>query len=127
MLQIFLIALGGSVGSVLRYLMAGWGQRLSSGTFPFGTLLVNVLGCLLIGFLNALFNGPYLIRQEYRLALTVGVLGGFTTFSAFGWESFSLANDGQYFRAILNILLSITLGLVAVWLGYRLSQRWFGL
>lgn len=127
MLQIFLIALGGSVGSVLRYLLAGWGQRLTGGTFPLGTLIVNVLGCLVIGFLNALFNGPLMIRQEYRLALTIGVLGGFTTFSAFGWESFSLANDGQYFRAILNILLSITLGLVAVWLGYRLSQRWFGL
>jgi fluoride exporter len=126
MTRILLIAAGGGLGSVLRYLVAGWGQRLSNGSFPLGTLLVNVIGCLAIGFLNTAFSGPILIRQEYRIALTIGVLGGFTTFSAFGWETFSLAGDGQTVRALANVLLSIGLGLVAVWIGCRLAEKWFG-
>ncbi len=124
---IALITLGGGLGSVLRYLVAGWGQKLTAGTFPVGTLLVNVIGCLLIGFLNAAFNGPIPIRQEYRIALIIGILGGFTTFSAFGWETVSLANEGQHLRAALNIILSVTLGLVGVWIGVRLAQRCFGI
>jgi len=121
-----LIATGGAFGSVLRYAMQGWVQRAASGGFPLGTLAVNVLGCLLIGFLSAAFTGPLLIRQEYRLGIIVGILGGFTTFSAFGWETFSLANDREYFLAALNIVLSCGLGLVAVWIGYRAAEYWFG-
>jgi fluoride exporter len=126
MVKILLIAVGGGVGSVLRYWVQGLGQKLVEGSFPLGTLIVNVIGCLAIGFLNYAFSGPLLIRQEYRIALTVGVLGGFTTFSAFGWETFSLANDGQGLRAVLNLLLSVTLGFLAVLVGYRLAEKWFG-
>lgn len=126
MMKVLLIAGGGGIGSVLRYLVAGWGQRLSNGSFPAGTLMVNVIGCFAIGFLMALFTGPYLIREEYRLAIIVGVLGGFTTFSAFGWETFSLANANQGWRAVMNLLLSNTLGLSAVWIGYRLAQKTYG-
>jgi len=126
MTKIMLIALGGGAGSVLRYLIAGWGQRLASETFPFGTLLVNVLGCLLIGFLYAAFAGPWLVREEYRLALLVGVLGGFTTFSTFGYETFTLANDGQWGLVLFNVGLSVTLGLAAVGLGYRLAEKMLG-
>jgi CrcB protein len=107
-------------------MVSGWGQKLTAGTFPVGTLLVNVIGCLLIGFLNATFNGPIPIRPEYRIALIVGILGGFTTFSAFGWETVSLANEGQSLRAALNVVLSVVLGLVAVWIGVRLAERCFG-
>src|SRR5512140_63025 len=126
MIHYVLVALGGGLGSVLRYMVAGWGQKLAPGAFPLGTLVVNIIGCLLIGFLNAAFSGPIPIRQEYRTALIIGILGGFTTFSAFGWETFSLANDGEHFRAALNILLSVGLGLVAVWIGSRLAERLFG-
>jgi fluoride exporter len=126
MYRLALIAAGSALGGVLRYLMQGWGQALTAGAFPIGTLLVNVLGCFLIGFLNAAFTGPRLIREEYRIALTVGILGGFTTFSAFGWETFALANDGQGVRALFNLLLSVTLGLAAVWGGYRLAEAWLG-
>jgi len=89
-------------------------------------MLVNIIGCLLIGFLNKAFTGVLLVREEYRLALTVGMLGGFTTFSTFGWETFSLLNDKQYAHAAANVLLSVALGLAAVWLGYRLAERWLG-
>jgi CrcB protein len=126
MFKLGLIAVGSAFGGVLRYAVQGWGQRLIEGAFPLGTLMVNVIGCFLIGFLNAAFTGPLLIREEYRIALTVGVLGGFTTFSAFGWETFSLANDGQGIRSLANLLLSVTLGMTAVWGGYRMAERWFG-
>ncbi len=127
MVRILLIAAGGGLGSVLRYLIAGWGQRLTAGSFPVGTLIVNVAGCLVIGFLNAMFNGPLLIRQDYRMALTIGLLGGFTTFSAFAWETYSLGNDGQGLSALINVLLSVTLGLGAAWIGCRLAEKWFGI
>ena len=121
-----LIAAGGALGSMMRYALQGWVQRATNETFPTGTLAVNVLGCLAIGLLAALFAGPFLIREEYRIGLTVGVLGGFTTFSAFGLETFLLAGDGQWRNALLNIVLSCALGFLAVWVGYRLGERWFG-
>jgi len=124
--RLFLVAVGGGAGSILRYLMAGWAQNASNALFPIGTLLVNVLGCLAIGVLGGAFAGPVLIREEYRIALLVGLLGGFTTFSTFGLETVSLLSDGQADRAVLNVVLSNGLGLVAVWLGYRLAQRWVG-
>ena len=126
MLQIALIALGGAAGSVARYLMAGGVQRLAGGVFPWGTMSVNVLGCLAIGFLNQAFSGPVWIRPEYRLALTIGVLGGFTTFSTFGWETFALLNDRQFPAAAGNVLASVAVGLFAVWLGARLAEKAFG-
>ena len=127
MTRYLLIAFGGGIGSLLRYMLAGWGQKLTAGTFPVGTLLVNVLGCLFLGFLNAAFSGPIPIKPEYRIAITIGLLGGFTTFSTFGWETFSLANDGQFLQSAMNLLLSVTLGLAAVWIGIRLAERLFGI
>jgi CrcB protein len=70
--------------------------------------------------------GPQLIREEYRIGLTVGVLGGYSTFSTFGLESFNLANEGDFRLALLNMVISCALGFAAVWLGYRISERWFG-
>jgi CrcB protein len=121
-----MIAGGGAFGSILRYAVQGWVQRLTGGIFPAGTMVVNVVGCLFIGFLAAALGGPILIREEYRIGLTVGILGGFTTFSAFGLETFHLTNDGQMRLAALNVAVSCGLGFVAVWLGYRVAERWFG-
>lgn len=121
-----LIAAGGALGSVCRYALQGWVQRATESSFPIGTLAVNVLGCALIGFFMAAFTGPVVIRQEYRLGLVVGILGGFTTFSTFGWETFLLGNDAQFVPAALNVLLSCSLGLLAVWVGYRAAEFWFG-
>ena len=117
------IALGGAVGSVLRFLVSSGCQRLSGGAFPVGTLTVNLVGCLLIGFLGALLSGPLLVREEYRLGLLVGLLGGFTTFSGFGWETLALLNDGEWGRAALNLVAANLLGLAGVWGGYRLAQQ----
>lgn len=126
MFKITLIFVGSGLGGVARYTLAGFVQRLGNGRFPIGTLAVNVLGCLLIGFLTSAFLGRILIREEYRIALTVGILGGFTTFSTFGMETFALLNDGQFTRAAANIVLSVGAGLGAVWFGYRTAEWWLG-
>lgn len=124
--KVILIFLGSGLGGVFRYALAGWTQRLANAAFPIGTLVVNVLGCLLIGFLSAAFAGRWLIREEYRIALMIGILGGFTTFSALGMETFAFLNDGQYGLAALNVALSVAAGLFAVWAGYRLAENWLG-
>lgn len=118
--------MAGGVGSVARYLLGGWIQRAFPATFPLGTLTINLGGCLFIGFLTATLTGRLLIREEYRVAVTIGLLGGFTTFSTFGIETFLLLNDGQFAKASLNVLASVVGGLFAVWVGYRSAEYWFG-
>lgn len=125
--KLLYIALGGGVGSVLRYLLSGWGQRAVGGErFPVGTLAVNVLGCLAMGVLGARF-ALHRGREEWRLLLLVGLLGGFTTFSSFAFETLALADDGARGRAFTNVLLTNALCLLAVWAGYRAAQRWYGI
>ncbi|MCC7407642.1 MAG: fluoride efflux transporter CrcB [Phycisphaeraceae bacterium] len=125
-LRLLLIFVGGGFGSMLRYLLSGWTQHLAGVSFPLGTLAVNVIGCIAIGFLATLFTGPYLVREEVRLALLVGVLGGLTTFSSFSWETLTLAQQGQWTLAGLNVLLSNGLGLIGVWAGAKASLALFG-
>ena len=126
MFQLLLIFLAGGCGCLLRYGVAGWVQRSSGGTFPFGTMTVNILGCILIGFLATLFTGPFLVREEYRLAIFIGLLGGFTTFSSFGFEAVTLLNDGQLFYATMYVLGSNLFGLLAAWGGMRLAAAIYG-
>ena len=122
---LLLVFIGGGCGSVLRFLVSGWMRPLGE-TFPWGTLTVNVVGSMLIGLLMPLLSGPLLVRPEYRLAVLVGLLGGFTTFSSYSLETLSLMQDGQWRLAGMNIVLSNTLGLAAAWLGMRLSILWYG-
>jgi len=126
MLKVFFIFIGSGTGGVLRYAVSGWSQRLANGSFPLGTLVVNITGCLIIGFVTAALSGRFLMREEYRVAILVGVLGGYTTFSTFGLETFALLNDGQAWRAFVNVASSILLGVFSVWLGYRLAESWLG-
>ncbi|MDJ0848285.1 MAG: fluoride efflux transporter CrcB [Myxococcota bacterium] len=126
MTKLLLIAVGGSFGAVLRYLVAGWGQRLTSGSFPLGTLLVNLAGCLLMGFLVGVLTGPLIVREEYRLALLVGFIGSFTTFSTFGYETLALLHDREWGGAALNVVASNVVGIGAVLAGLRLAERWQG-
>lgn len=129
MTKYLLIALGGALGSVLRYAVHGAVQRWAGGPFPSGTLAVNVLGCLVIGALAAAFAGsaPIVpIREDYRLGLMIGVVGGFTTFSTFGMETFDLVNEKRMLLALANVTLSVGLGFAAVWIGYRTAERWLG-
>ena len=116
---LFLIGTGGFICSILRYLVSGYAQQLSKSIqFPFGTLAVNILGCALVGFLAELADQRGVITGETRAFLIVGILGGFTTFSAFGNETMNLLRDGELWLACGNIVGHTILGLGAVWLGY---------
>jgi len=116
---LFLIGTGGFIGSIFRYLLSGWVQQLSKSVqLPFGTLAVNIVGCALIGFLAQLADQRGVVSEETRVFLMVGILGGFTTFSAFGIETMNLLRDGQLWLAGGNIVGHTVMGLLAVWLGY---------
>lgn len=91
-----------------------------------GTLVVNVVGCIGIGLFGTLFTGPIMVREEVRFAVLVGFLGGFTTFSTFGFETYALLADGDWWRAAANITVQNTLGLAAVFCGYRIAVLWQG-
>lgn len=121
MTRFLLIAAFGGLGSVLRYALSGLVQRSTTGPFPWGVLAVNVLGCFVAGVLAAMFAGRWSDREDLRLAVMVGLLGGFTTFSAFGVDSVELLRTGRTAYAAMNVTLSISLGLAGVWAGWRLA------
>ena len=115
---------GGFIGSALRYAVGGFVARLRSGwSFPIETLVINVLGCLVIGLLAGLAESRGVFTGVTRVFLFIGVLGGFTTFSAFGYETFQLMRDGQWLTASGSVTLQIVLGIGAVWAGHVLA-RW---
>ena len=117
-----LVGSGGFIGAVLRYGLSGMMHRLlPRATFPFGTLAVNLLGCLLIGAVAGLAESRQLFGPALRIFVFMGLLGGFTTYSTFGYETFAMLRDGEALRASTNILAHVLLGLLAVWLGYTLS------
>ena len=123
MKELLFVGAGGFVGSVLRYLVGGAAQRLAPTlSFPLGTFTVNVVGCLAIGLLSGLAETRDLIGPQARLFLTVGLLGGFTTFSAFGYETVVLARDAERLYALVNVAASVTVGLGAVWVGQVLGR-----
>ena len=126
MTKLFLIALGGGVGALLRYALLNGAHRLTGTTFPVGTLAVNVIGCLGIGLFGTIFTGSIMAREEVRLAVVVGFLGGFTTFSAFGYETMGLIAGGEWWRAAMNVTVQNVFGLAAVFCGYRIAVLWQG-
>ena len=120
--RLLLVGAGGFLGSVLRYLLGSWVQTLSGGRFPLGTLAVNVLGCFAIGLLMGVAEVRQSLSPEVRLFAVVGVLGGFTTFSTFSYDSVELWRAVSSFAAVLNVAASLTLGLLATWLGLALVR-----
>jgi CrcB protein len=123
MLQMLLVGAGGFLGSVLRYLLSRWVHTvLNNPWFPYGTLVVNVVGCLVIGFLAGLAENRSVFTSNGRLFVFIGVLGGFTTFSSFAFETFSLARTTQNLAASVNVGLEVVLGLIAVWIGNILAR-----
>jgi CrcB protein len=122
MTNILLIGVGGFIGSILRYLTSGYVQQASKSIdFPYGTLVVNLLGCFIIGFLAQLAEDRGVFTNQSRLFVFTGFLGGFTTFSSFGNETLNLMRDSQMFNALANVGANVVLGLFAVWLGRTVS------
>jgi CrcB protein len=120
--QILLVGLGGCLGSIARYLGSGAVQRLSGDeTFPVGTVAVNLSGCFAIGVLSYAFEFTGLFSPATRSFLIIGFLGGFTTFSAFGNETFQLLRTGDPLPAVANVLVQVSGGLLLVWAGRGLG------
>jgi fluoride exporter len=122
MQRIAFIGLAGLVGTLGRYWLSGMVARRFGETFPTGTLLVNVVGCFLAGLLFYVMQERYLVNDTLRTVILIGFLGGFTTFSSFGLQTFTLLRNGEFGLAMLNIIVSNLLGLLMVWAGYTLAK-----
>ena len=120
--KILWVGFGGFFGSIGRYLLSGYIQHLMKGTgFPYGTLVVNLIGCLLIGFLSQWVGARGFLSPETRLFVFMGLLGGFTTFSTFSNETMNLWQAGESVAALSNVAVHVVLGLGAAWLGHVLA------
>lgn len=125
MLSYFWVAIGGALGSLARYLVSGWVARGIGETFPWGTLAVNVSGSLAIGLFAGLTSaeGRWFVPAVGREFFMIGICGGYTTFSSFSLQTLSQLEEGNWFYALANLLLSVTGCLLAVWLGHILATR----
>lgn len=116
------VALGGALGSVFRYLLSTWTQTVSKSIdFPYGTLVVNLIGCFIIGFLAQLAETRGVFTSESRTFVFVGILGGFTTFSSFGNDTINLLREGALWNALANVGANVIFGLILVWLGRSIT------
>ena len=122
MTKTILIGVAGLVGTLLRYWLAGLVAKEYGETFPWGTMAVNLIGCFLAGAIFHVTEERFLLNPTLRTIILIGLLGGFTTFSSYGLQTFSLLRDGQFGLATLNITASNLLGIVMVWAGYVLTK-----
>ena len=120
--RFLLIAAGAALGANARYLVGLWAADRFGASFPYGTLIANVTGCLVLGFLVTLGTGRIGLPPEARLLLAVGFLGSYTTFSSFAVETFTLAQNGSLGRSLVNLFANNLIGLSAAWVGVILAR-----
>jgi CrcB protein len=127
MLAYLWVAIGGALGSMTRYFVGGLVSEKTGGSFPWGTLVINVTGSFVIGILGALTAAHGKMTPQRQLLVTqlliTGVCGGYTTFSSFSLQTLNLLRDGEWLYAVGNILLSVILCMIAVWIGYLLGNK----
>lgn len=121
-MELVLVAIGGSIGATGRYLVSIWAADRFGAWFPFGTLLVNIVGCFIIGAFMAAATERFVANPHWRLFVTVGFAGGLTTFSSFSYETFKLLGDGDFVLALANVLLNMILALLSTWSGMVLIR-----
>ncbi len=118
-----MVGAGGFIGSALRFAISGVVHRVAGFSgFPYGTLVVNLIGCLAIGLLAGLAESRQVIGPELRVFLLIGVLGGFTTFSTFAYEGFELFRDGEFAKLLASATVHVVVGLFAVWIGHSVTS-----
>jgi fluoride exporter len=122
-LRIFLIALFGAIGTLARYGLQGVVQIKMGSTFPYGTLLINLTGCFLLGLIGQLTLNRVIISPEWRMAIAIGFFGGYTTFSSFGWETAKMLEAGEWLWASSYVAASVVLVLLLSVAGIRLANR----
>ena len=122
MFRILIVGIGGFIGASLRYIISGLMIRVFGDSFPYGTLFVNILGGLLIGFIMEASVSLWPVSPNLRIFLTTGLLGGLTTFSTFSYETISMLSDGSYLMGGINAGLNLFLSLFCAWLGKFLAQ-----
>ena len=121
-MKVFWVALGGAIGSACRYLLDGAVYRVLPATFPYGTFVVNVIGCLVFGVLIGAAENRLAVGTLARSFVLIGILGGFTTFSSFTFETLGLARTGDWWAALINAAGQVVAGLVAMWAGIVLTR-----
>ena len=121
-MTLLLVAIGGAIGSMARYLFSTAVLRATGSLFPAGTFAVNVVGCVVFGLIAGAAEQRVQVAPELRVFLLVGVLGGFTTFSSYAFESFGLIRDGQFAWAAVNVVGQVVAGLAGMWAGYVLTD-----
>jgi len=122
-LRLTLIAVFGAIGTLLRYGLQGVVQNGTGSTFPYSTLLINLTGCFLLGLIGQLTLNRMMISPDWRMAITVGFFGGYTTFSSFGWETAKMLEDGEWLPATSYVATSVVVGLLLSVAGIRLANR----
>ena len=122
-MQLFLIAVFGAVGTLARYGLQGLVQLRLGGAFPYGTLLINLTGCFLLGLIGQFTMNRMVLPPDWRVAVTVGFFGGYTTFSSFGWETAKMLEDGEWLRAGAYVGASVVAGLLLSVAGIRLANK----
>jgi fluoride exporter len=122
-LRLLWIAIFGAIGTLARYGLQGVVQFRTGGVFPYGTLLINLTGCFFLGLLGQFTLNRMVISPDWRVAMTVGFFGGYTTFSSFGWETAKMLEDGEWLRASVYVGTSVVVGLILSVAGIRLANR----
>ena len=122
-MQLVLIAIFGAIGTLARYGLQGAVQVRTGGTFPYGTLLINLSGCFFLGLIGQLTLNRMVISPEWRVAIAVGFFGGYTTFSSFGWEAAKMLEDGEWLPVTMYVAASVVAGLLLSVAGIRLANR----
>jgi fluoride exporter len=121
-MRLVLVALGGAIGSTLRYLLDGEVYRWLPATFPYGTFVVNVVGCGIFGLFIGVGEQQLVVGSSARTFLLIGVIGGFTTFSSFAFETVQLLRDGEWWLGAVNTIGQVVIGFTALWAGFALGR-----
>ena len=122
-MRLTLIALLGAIGTLARYGLQGLVQVRTGGTFPYGTLLINLTGCFLLGLIGQFTMNRLVISPDWRIAIAVGFFGGYTTFSSFGWETAKMLEDGEWLRAATYVGASVIVGTLLSVVGINVANR----
>jgi fluoride exporter len=121
-MQLIAIGVGGAIGALARYALGGAVHRLMPGFFPYGTFVINLLGCVAFGAIAGIAESRAAIGPIARAFVLIGVLGGFTTFSSFTYETFELVRSGQIWPAAVNVAGQVGLGFLGLWAGFGLGR-----